>query len=83
MTRGKISCELVGLQDQKTYTVSLDVQVSPLHVDEESAAVGDKLQNEQLTPGQMIPDGDYTRRPHQFDTQEKHVRVKSGKMYAG
>jgi hypothetical protein len=83
MNRGSISVEFVGRQDGKTYRAQLDVQLKPLFVDGEAAAVGDTLQSEQLAPGQTIPDGDYTRRPHGFDPKESRVRIAGGRMYAG
>lgn len=83
MTDGKIECELVGRQDQKTYRAVLDIQLKPVYVDEEAAPVSDILQSEQLAPGQMIPDGNYTRRPHKFNARESRVRIVSGRMFAG
>ena len=82
VTRGTIAGELVG-QDGKTYHVQLIVELEPLYVNEEAAAVSDTLKSEQLIPGQAIPDGNYTRRPHQFDRQEKRVHVMGGKMRPG
>jgi hypothetical protein len=83
MIRGTIECELVGRKDQKTYRVVLDIHIRPQHVNEEAATVGDTLENEQLAPGQKIPDGEYTRRPYQFARQSSKVHVERGKMYAG
>ena len=83
MNRVTVICEMVGRHDQKTYKVGLDIQLKALHVEDEAAAVGDIIESVGLAPGQSIPDGDYTKRPHQFEAKDKRVRVQSGRMYAG
>ena len=81
MRRGTIESELVARKDGKTYRVVLDYEIAPVYVAEEAAAVSD-IFSEQLVHGQKIPDGDYTRRPHQFEG-EKRVHVKGARMYPG
>jgi len=82
MMRSTAFCELVD-SDGKTYRAKLDVVLNPLHVDEETAAVGDTVQSVQLAPNQRIPDGNYTRLPFQYEPVEKQVHVVGGRMVIG
>ena len=61
-----------------SYRVVLDVDLKPLGTD------GYEFVREAIVPiGLTLPDGDYTRAPHEYDANSRKVHVVGGALMAG